>query len=169
MENKGQIIRSKKTGKSRYTAISNEIIQSKTLTIEERGVLIYLLSLPEDWKIYKCNIWKQMNIGRDKFLKIWTNLVKHGYITTTKVFRDNSNLIGGYIHTVYEEPFSTESDCMETGLTKNQDVQEPVGIQSTNSQNTQLQNTHLQNTNRATIIEQLAENSPIKKLWMRTD
>jgi hypothetical protein len=162
MENKGQIIRSKKTGKSRYTAISNEIIQSKTLTIEERGVLIYLLSLPEDWVIYKYNIWKQMNIGRDKFFKIWVNLVKYGYITTIKIFRENSNLIAGYVHTVYEEPFCVESDNMEIGLTKNQVVREPVAIQSTNLQSNNLQNNKIEN-NISTNIEHLGKSSPVDK------
>lgn len=162
MENKGQIIRSKKTGKSRYTAISNDIIQSKTLTIEERGVLIYLLSLPEDWVIYKYNIWKRMNIGRDKFFKIWTNLVKYGYITTTKIFRENSNLIGSYIHTVYEEPVLDESDNMEIGLTKNQVVREPVAIQSNNSQSNKLQNNNIKN-NISTNIEHLGKISPVDR------
>ena len=43
MENTGQIIRSKKTGKSRYTPISNEILQSSILTPEEKSILVHLL------------------------------------------------------------------------------------------------------------------------------
>ena len=114
MKNTGQVVRSKKTGKSRYTPISNDIIQSKTLTIEERGVLIYLLSLPEDWVFYKKNLWKQINIGRDKFYKIWSNLSKYGYIVSVKIIDTNSNLIIGYSHVVYEEPVLDESGLLRT-------------------------------------------------------
>jgi DNA-directed RNA polymerase subunit E'/Rpb7 len=161
MKNTGQIVRSKKTGKSRYTPISNEIIQSKTLTIEERGVLIYLLSLPEDWVIYKKYIWKDINIGRDKFNRIWTNLVKYGYIVSIKVIDTNSNLIIGYNHVVYEEPI-----LPNIGVTENQDYREPVPIQSTNLQSNNLQNNKIEN-NISTNIEHLGKSLPVEKLWLR--
>jgi hypothetical protein len=154
IKNTGQIIRSKKTGASRYTAISNEIIQSKTLSIEERGVLIYLLSLPEDWKIYKKNIWKQMNMGRDRFNKVWKALVEYGYIVSTKIFDTNSNLIVGYNHIVYEEPV-----LPSIGITENQDAREPVAIQSNKLQSNKLESNKLQNTNK----ELIEKKSPVDK------
>jgi len=157
MKNTGQIVRSKKTGKSRYTPISNEIIQSKTLTIEERGVLIYLLSLPEDWVIYKKYIWKDINIGRDKFNRIWANLVKYGYIVSIKVIDINSNLIVGYNHVVYEEPV-----LPNIGVTENQDYRESVPIQSTNIESNNIQNNKIESN-----IEHLGKSSPIDKLWLR--
>ena len=142
MKNTGQVVRSKKTGKSRYTPISNDIIQSKTLTIEERGVLIYLLSLPEDWVFYKKNLWKQINIGRDKFYKIWSNLSKYG------------------------EPVLDESGLLNVGDTENQDYREPVPIQSNNSQSNKLQNNNLENTI-STNIEHLGKPSPVDKLRIK--
>ena len=80
MQNTGQILRSKKTGKSRYTPISNEILQSSELTPEEKSILVHLLSLPEDWVVYKGIIWRHMNMGRDRFNKNWKGLVDKGYI-----------------------------------------------------------------------------------------
>ena len=166
MKNTGQVVRSKKTGKSRYTPISNDIIQSKTLTIEERGVLIYLLSLPEDWVFYKKNLWKQINIGRDKFYKIWSNLSKYGYIVSVKIIDTNSNLIIGYSHVVYEEPVLDESGLLNVGDTENQDYREPVPIQSNNSQSNKLQNNNLENTI-STNIEHLGKPSPVDKLRIK--
>ena len=46
MQNTGQILRSRKNGKSKYTAISNEILQSSTLTPQEKGDL-YAIALAE--------------------------------------------------------------------------------------------------------------------------
>ena len=65
MKNTGQIVRSSKTGKSKYTPINNNILQSKTLTPEQKSIMVHLLSLPEDWVVYKTQIWKEMNMGRD--------------------------------------------------------------------------------------------------------
>jgi hypothetical protein len=85
MENTGRILRSKKNDKSTYTLINNDILQSKTLEPEEKSILLHLLSLPEDLVTYKTVIWKDMNIGRDRFNKHWKGLVDKGYIHSKKL------------------------------------------------------------------------------------
>jgi len=144
MKNTGQIVRSKKNGKSRYTPISNEILQSKILTPEEKSILVHLLSLPEDWVVYKTEIWKDMNIGRDRFNKSWTSLVKLGYIVSVKMIDTNSNLIKGYNHIVYEEPVM---DLLTAGLPENQVARTSGSIQSNNSQINNLQSNNIKNNN----------------------
>jgi len=103
MKNTGQIIRSDKSGKSNYTPITNDILQSKTLTCEQKSILVHLLSMPKDWVIYKNNFWKNMNIGRERFNKAWKVLEELGYIVMTKNIGKN-NLIVGYSYIVYEVP-----------------------------------------------------------------
>lgn len=109
MENLGQIIRSKKTGKSRYTPISNKILQSLTLTAEEKSILVHLLSLPEDWMVYKINFGKSLNMGRHRFNNAWKGLVEKGYIVSIRMIDTNTNLMRGWNHMVYEEPTNSES------------------------------------------------------------
>ena len=104
MENTGQIIRSKKTGKSRYTPISNDILQSLTLTAEEKSILVHLLSLPEDWMVYKINFGKSLNMGRHRFNNAWKGLVDKGYIVSVRMIDTNTNLMRGWNHMVHEEP-----------------------------------------------------------------
>jgi hypothetical protein len=145
MKNTGQIVRSKKTGKSRYTPISNEILQSKTLTPEQKSILVHLLSLPEDWVVYKTEIWKDMNIGRDRFNKSWTTLVELGYIYSVKVIDSNSNLIKGYNHIIYEEPIT--SDLLTVGLTEIQATRNSGCIQSNKVQSNNIQSNNLENNN----------------------
>jgi hypothetical protein len=157
MKNTGQIVRSKKNGKSRYTPISNEILQSKILTPEEKSILVHLLSLPEDWVVYKTEIWKEMNIGRDRFNKSWTSLVKLGYIVSVKMIDTNSNLIKGYNHIVYEEPVM---DLLTAGLSENQVARTSGSIQSNNLQSNNLQSNNIKNTNildTRTSIEKIEE------------
>jgi hypothetical protein len=142
MKNTGQIVRSKKNGKSRYTPISNDILQSKVLTAEEKSILVHLLSLPEDWVVYKTEIWKDMNIGRDRFNKSWTNLVKLGYIVSVKMIDVNSNLIKGYNHVVYEEPVL---DLLNLGLPENQATRNSECIQSNKEQSNNIQINNIKN------------------------
>lgn len=136
MENTGQIVRSRKTGKSRYTPINNDILQSKTLTPEEKSILVHLLSLPEDWVTYKTVIWEDMNIGRDRFNKHWKGLVDKGYIVSIKYIKPNGQF-GGYNHVVYEEPVLPVHQ-----VTENQGTV----IQFTDNQVTEIQETGIQLT-----------------------
>ena len=135
MQNTGQILRSKKTGKSRYTPISNEILQSSELTPEEKSILVHLLSLPEDWVVYKGIIWRQMNMGRDRFNKNWKGLVDKGYIVSIRVIDTETNLIKGWNHIVYEEPVLSEitelpndqdSDLLNFSHSENQSVYKEI-------------------------------------------
>lgn len=155
MKNTGQILRSKKTGKSRYTPISNDILQSKILTAEQKSILVHLLSLPEDWVVYKTEIWKEMNIGRDRFNKSWTGLVKLGYIQSIKMIDTQSNLIKGYNHIIYEEPLFM--DLPNLGLTENQVTRNSGSIQSNNEQSNNIQSNKLKSNNIRTNKELLGE------------
>jgi hypothetical protein len=149
MENTGQIVRSRKTGKSRYTPISNEILQSKTLTPEEKSILVHLLSLPEDWVTYKTVIWQDMNMGRDRFNKHWSSLVDKGYIVSIKYIKPNGQF-GGYNHVIYEEP-----------ILPNHQVTENQGtvIQSTDNQVTEIQLTGVQFTGDQGVNKVITEQS----------
>lgn len=125
MKNTSKIIRKKHDKDSHYTCISNEILQSKTLSTDEKSVLVHFLSLPETWIINKTINWKIMNIGRERFNKAWRGLEKEGFIVSTKL-RGKNNLIVGYHHVIYEEPLKPKSDLPKTGETENQSTQEPV-------------------------------------------
>ena len=139
MENIGQIVRSKKTGKSRYTPINNDILQSSQLTCEEKTILIYLLSLPEDWVVYKTIIWQKMNIGRNRFNAHWKGLVDKGYIVSVRVIDTATNLVRGWNHIVYEEPVLTESrseqssELPEFGQSENHSINKEHIPQSNNN------------------------------------
>ena len=150
MENTGQIIRSKKTGKSRYTPISNEILQSSTLTPEEKSILVHLLSLPEDWVVYKTLIWKEMNIGKNRFNTHWKSLVEKGYIQSIRMIDTNSNLIRGWNHIVYEEPIIQSTDIPDLGLSEKHGLNKVLIEQSNNIQSNKLESNNIR-TNKVVL------------------
>ena len=138
MQNTGQILRSKKNGKSRYTPVSNDILQSEVMTPEEKSILVHLLSLPEDWVVYKGEIWRKMNMGRERFNKNWKGLVEKGYIISIRLIDPKTNLVKGWNHIVYEEPVLSEvsidqpSDLPNSGQSEDWGVNKGITEQSNN-------------------------------------
>lgn len=138
MKNIGQILRSRKNGKSKYTAINNDILQSKTLTAQEKSILVHLLSLPEDWIVYKGLIWKDMNMGREQFNRNWKGLVEKGYVVSVRMIDKESNLVVGWNHVVYEEPVIPDtrtdqtSDLLDFGQSENPSLNKVINEQSNN-------------------------------------
>ena len=138
MENLGQIIRSKKTGKSRYTPVSNEILQSLTLSAEEKSILVHLLSLPEDWVVYKMAFGKQLNMGRHRFNNAWKGLQQKGYIVSVQMIDTTTNLMRGWNHMVHEDPVLDEqridqpSELPKIGQSENRVLYKVINEQSNN-------------------------------------
>jgi len=153
MQNTGQILRSRKNGKSKYTAINNDILQSKTLTAQEKSILVHLLSLPENWVVYKGLIWKEMNMGREQFNKHWKGLVEKGYVISIRMIDNETNLVKGWNHVVYEEPVLPDertdqfSDLLNIGQSENPYLNKVINEESNNLTKETL--------NKETIFEEL--------------
>lgn len=82
--NSTKIIRSVNTSKHNFTPISNTLIRNKTLSLSAKGLIIFIVSLPEDWTIYKSWVQKELGLGRFQFDRIWKECIEAGYIKTIK-------------------------------------------------------------------------------------
>lgn len=116
MNNTGQICRSKKNAQSRYTMIDNAILQNWGMTPEEKSILIYLLSMPENWIVIKTKLIEDSNIGRDRFNRAWKSLQEKGYIISIRVIDSETKQLKGWNHIVYEEPVLSESRVTENPI-----------------------------------------------------
>lgn len=127
------VIKSKHAGN--FTVLPNEIFK-QGLTFESIGLLTYLLSLPQDWVVYKKNICKDCNIGREKLDRMFNELSEKGYIISVKKINAAGQF--EYKHIVYDRPFNGEPNnrCSEnrSGLTANgsTDNGKPAPILNTN-------------------------------------
>jgi hypothetical protein len=101
MNNTGQIIKSKKTRD--FAIIPNSILQSSTLSLEEKGLLVYLLSLPEDWVLYKSNLHQKIGEKEGTVDRVFKLLQERGYILSVKMIGEKGRF-QGWNHIVYEEP-----------------------------------------------------------------
>lgn len=137
--NTGQIIKSKTT--ERFTTLPNELIKSKSLTLEEKGFLSYLLSLPSDWVLYRKNLYDSLPDSPGTIDRIFKSLQVKGYILSVKM-HNNEGRFAGWNHIVYDIPSQKADDRDdETPRTVNADVGETPPIQKTEYTNTVIQNT----------------------------
>lgn len=128
---------SDKKGSVNYTPISNSILQSKSLNPVEVAILIYLLSLPKNFTVFKKNVVSHFKgrVGRERIHKEWINLKDKGYIV--KSFTDKRNLLT-VRWDVYETPIVQDS--------KPQDIQIPAHIKSTSIEIKNIESTITNNT-----------------------
>lgn len=71
-----------------------------------KGLLVYLLSLPETWEIHKTELQKHFTDGRDAVFRAFEELEKKGYIQVKK-YRDQEGKFR-VEYTVYEEPIKPQ-------------------------------------------------------------
>ncbi len=62
-----------------YVMIAREMAQDKTISPKAKGVLLYLLSLPSDWKIYHSQLQDGLGVGEDYINSAMDELLAQGY------------------------------------------------------------------------------------------
>lgn len=82
--NSSKIIRSFNSSKHNFTPISNHLLKDKRISLEAKGLISFILSLPEDWVIYKGWVQRELGLGRYQFDRIWKECTDIGYIKTNK-------------------------------------------------------------------------------------
>lgn len=102
MGNTGRIVKSPNTGN--YTTIPNDICQCDEMTLEEKGLLAYLLSLPSDWVVYRQNLYNQLPDARNKVDKTFRSLQQKGYIRSIRVHDQSNGKFMGWDHIVHDQP-----------------------------------------------------------------
>lgn len=68
-----------------FAVIPNAVAADKALSFDARGLLVYLLSKPNDWKVLIKNIQSEGGIGRDKAYRLLSELIGAGYIEKQEV------------------------------------------------------------------------------------
>jgi hypothetical protein len=146
-----------------FLVVSNATVQDGRLSWEARGLLVFLLSLPSDWRIKVSHLQRQGGAGRDAVRRMLRELQEFGYVSG--VGRDNQERgergrFGRAEIQVYETPdlnphFSAEgspspenpstvgSPATGSPLTGSPSPENPPAYKEQRSQNTQpTKNTH---------------------------
>lgn len=95
--------------KKSFTVITNKLAQDNSLSLRARGLMLYLLSLPDDWKIHIWHLVKIMKEGREAITTTIQELKEAKYIHHHKMgFKD------GWQYFVFEAP--TQEDAFKEFL-----------------------------------------------------
>ncbi|MEX6015277.1 nuclease [Mammaliicoccus sciuri] len=76
--------------KSKFTQISNNLLNDEQLTLESKALLSIFLSNSDNWNLHMSEIIKRSKNGRDAHYSALKKLIKAGYIARLE-FKQNSN------------------------------------------------------------------------------
>ena len=91
-----------------YTVMSNHHLRNQRLSLKAKGLLSQMLSLPEDWDYTLQGLAHINQEGIDAIRAAVKELEKEGYITRSRV-RKNNGQLGGAEYVIHEEPTSDAS------------------------------------------------------------
>ena len=90
-----------------YTTIHNEFLKRKDLSWKAKGIMTYLLSLPDDWVVNLDEIKRNATDGESSFRSGWKELASAGYVSRQPV-RDEKTKKIDYWETVIKESISKD-------------------------------------------------------------
>ncbi|UXS59864.1 DnaD domain protein [Staphylococcus ureilyticus] len=99
-----------------FVTVHKDFIYDNKLSARSKGILLYLLSRPNDWQIYTSEVQKHMKDGVKSVNSAVNELISIGYIKRT-LKRSENGTFKGYEYQVYEIP--TEMPLAENGSTEN--------------------------------------------------
>lgn len=126
-----------------FTIVSQNIMRDKNLSISERGMLITLLSLPDNWHFTIKGLCEILPDGKDKIAKTLNSLIEKGYVTREQSRGENGKFDSTDLE-VHETPilkkdepksgskepetpiFTKISPCPEKPDTVNRDTENPL-------------------------------------------
>jgi len=125
-----------------YSVISNEFIRRKDLSWKAKGILTYILTLPDDWKINLNEIMTHSTDGERSFRSGWKELETTGYIKRYPV-RDGQRI--KHWETIIRESVDIEPSSLLCGF---------VDVQDVDVQNVDVQNVELLSTNNNQVLKE---------------
>lgn len=156
--------------KTKFTVLDNTCVQDKELSWKSKGVHTYLMSLPDDWKIYITELVNHSTDGKAALYSAIQELEKHGYVRKIRNRRENGRF-DSTVYYVFEKPNLINDDSPLTDFpdVENPDMEKPdlENQQLLNTNNTNylnIQNTELTNYESQTVSELVFENY-IKELF----
>jgi hypothetical protein len=86
-----------------YVMLNKTFLNDSNLSLKSKGLLAYLMSMPDDWQIYENEIVKHHTDGKDSLSSAIRELINNGYITRQRM-RDEKGRLKAYEYRVYEAP-----------------------------------------------------------------
>ena len=110
------MIRVVKDKENPYVMLNKQFLQDENLSWKSKGILAYLLSLPDDWQIYETELEKHSTDGLSSLRSGLKELMKNGYVNRIQ----NRNGKGQFVSYEYQvHEVSTEMRKTDSGQSYN--------------------------------------------------
>lgn len=94
-----------------FVMVDKVWVNNPNLSAKSKGILLYLLSKPNDWVVYETDICKNMKDGIKSIRSGVAELLEAKHLSREKI-RDERGRFCGYEYTVFENP------CYSTALSE---------------------------------------------------
>lgn len=85
-----------------FTSVNNYLIKDKNLTLKEKGMMLVLLSLPDNWEFSVAGLEKICKEAKNTINTILNNLEKYEYLERNKIYENGK--IKEWQYDIYEIP-----------------------------------------------------------------
>ena len=124
-----KLIKTKK--EKNFTVLDNTFIKDTRLSWKAKGLMTYLLSLPDDWTIHLSEIEQHATDGKSALRSAINELKEFGYLKAEQ--KRENNRFAEMVYIIIENPDSPLTDFQQT---------ENLQTENLNSENQTLQNTN---------------------------
>ena len=104
--------------RARYTVIDNRVVDDQNLDYDALGLLVYLLSKPDNWDVSVMHLAKQKKSGKSKIERLLKALQKSGYAQWKRLSSGKTEW------TIYEHP-QPENQVKEKPQPEKPDQEKP--------------------------------------------
>lgn len=132
--------------KTNFTILDNTCIKDVSLSWKAKGLHSYIMSLPDDWKIYVRELLKHASDGKASLYSAITELELHGYLRREKKRREN----GRFETTVYYISEIPHTDFRDVD---NPDTENRTQLNTNLTNNLNKQNTELTSVEVSAVSE----------------
>ena len=98
-----------------FTVIANHVFKDHTLSAKAKGILVEMLSLPENWDYTLKGLATLFSDGIDSIRQGIRELEEHGYVVRERK-RDARGRLGGMEYVIYETPHTVVENTSEVSV-----------------------------------------------------
>jgi hypothetical protein len=106
-----------------YAQLRREMLQDSKIKPDAKGILCFIMSLPEDWAFDLVWLTKNQNIGRDKALRVVQELIDLGYCKRVRDRNERGHL--GSVEYLFSDDPKWVSPQPENPVVVTQDIVAP--------------------------------------------
>ena len=160
--------------KENFTSIHNKLINDSRISLKAKGIMLYMLSKPENWKYNPKEIAKNSKDGLDSVYSGIKELIEAGYISRT---RHSDGTVDYFVFEDVEENDIVDFSKKENPNRENPNRENP-NRENPNRENPNRENPNRENPNREnpdvykrknTNKERIIVNTELKKETSKSD